>query len=177
MVFPWIAFLKEGEDDLPDHFLTVPYFNGTGGSPSSSGGMSIGFNDVDTTKFLLHTVAITEGSASSVHLENNTTDYQNTTGQDAFAVLVLNAVGSGTVQRHVKIWSGGTVNSISGATLLFEINSAVVVTILDNAAEKFTTPILTIQNNHYLTIENVDDSRAGTNDISVASDSWVVERG
>jgi len=102
---------------------------------------------------------------------------KNTTGNDAFAVLIIIARTGGTEERHVKIYSGPTENSTSGATLLFEVGRDANSGILNAQGEQLTTPVLKIQNNHFLTVENVDDSRAGINDIRFSGINWVVERG
>ena len=179
MIFPWIPFLKEGEDDeLPDHFITLPNYDGFSGTEKTSGGSSLGVNDADTVKALATNAGLAEGAVGSLHVEDNSTSYQNTSGVTAYAIIIIQCEGAGTATRHVKIYSGPTENSTASATLLFEIGSVTTFGILNATGEKLTTPILKIQDNHFLTVENVDDSRAGANNINYDSSvGWVVERG
>lgn len=156
--------------------ISLPYYNGTSSSPIASGGVSLGVADKDVLKILLHGTAITEGGIKSLHVRDNSTSYQNTSGSDAVAVLNISANAAGTSARHVKIFSSPSDDSITSATLILDIDQS---GILDANGEILTVLCPNIQNNHYLVIQNVDESRAGDNSISVqpTSISYVVERG
>lgn len=168
--------MESGDDDLPDHLISVPYYDGTSSSPTTSGGVAIGVNDADTIKSLIHTADIAEGGINSLHTEDDSTSYQNTSGSTAHAVVLVTCVGSGTAERHIKFWSSPNDNSKTSATALYEFGST-TLSIMDATGEVMTIGPLAIQDNHYLVLENIDDSRAGTNSLEVIKNSWVVERG
>ena len=181
-MFPWIPFLSErGVDDLPDNFISIERF--VGSLNISRGDVSIGVNDEDTVKYLHGNIAQAEGDILSVHDDDNT-DYKNTTGFDAITVLTINVINTGVATRHIKVYSGPTTDSTSGATLVWEVGQ-VDNDFYDGDGDAITTPPLKIQNNHFIIVENVDDSRAGTNNFQVTGtivtgvsvNSIVVERG
>jgi len=178
-MFPWLPFLKDTGDtgDLPDHFVGLPYFDGRSATAFTSGGVQLGVNNEDTVKMIIHTAAIAEAGVNSIHEEDNATSYQNTSGADAFAILILKCDNTGAIERHIKLHSSPNDNSTTSATLLFEVGAGTANSILDADNEELTVGPLRISNNHYLVIENVDDSRAGSNDIRVSVPGWVVERG
>jgi len=175
---PLILFKVEEVEDLPDHFVTLPHYDGSSGTPKSSGGMSLGVNDGDTVKVLGFRNEITEGQIRSLHLEDDTTDYQNTSGFNAFAAITVEADNTGILTRHIKIFSSPTTNSITSATLLYEYGSQ-QTPMLNADGEKLSITGLKIQDDHFLVIQNVDDSRAGLNSITIGSteiEAFVVER-
>ena len=175
-IHPFMGISPEVVDDLPDHFITLPHYTGTSSTQSNSGWSGIGIKDADTVKLLLFTSTFLEGQTRSVHDETDSTAYQNTSGNTAFAIIILKASNTGTQVRHIKVWSGPNADSTTSATLLFEFGSTTGSSFMNNNNEKFTLPVLPIQNNHYLTIENVDDGRAGTNSIGLQEPGFVVER-
>lgn len=168
-------------DDMADSYFQVARFTGNGSN--TAGFISIGVNDEDTVKVLRGTgTDWAEGNIQSLHDQTNT-DYQNTSGYDAIAVINITCKNGGGATRHVKIWSGATVNSTSGATLLYEVGGEDTV-FFDGLNDTLTVGPLKVQNNHYLTIENVDDSRTGSNDIGLSDyiatagiTNIIVERG
>ena len=164
------------DDDLPDNLFLLPYFAGTAGTESSSGSVGIGINDEDTIKILVHDTAITEGTAVSVHLRDDSTSYQNNSGGNASAILLITGESAGTESRHVKVWSSPNDNSTTSATLILDIDQPGV---LNANGEAMTVVCPKIQSGHYLVIENVDESRAGANDVHIPNVlvSYVVERG
>jgi len=181
-MLPWIAFIPEEfvEDDLPDNFMTVPRFWGAG--TSSNGEVGAGVNDVDTVRFFFNSVEIAEGTVLSAHGEDNA-DYKNISGKNAIAVIILEGRNSGAATRHIKIYSGPTTDSITGATKVFETGQT-DGGYFDAANDLLTLPPVKIQNNHFIIVENVDDSRAGTNAVGLIGTnslntvtSFVVERG
>lgn len=164
MLIPVATFLMDlDEDDMADSYLEFPKYIGQ--QANTAGTVSVGVQDGDTVRLTATSATIAEGSALSVHGEDDT-DYQNTSGFNAIAVIIMNCDNTGAAQRHVKIYSAPTTDSTSSATLLFEIGKA------DNSVfnannDSYTTPPLKIQNNHFIVVENVDDSRAGTNNVDI----------
>lgn len=165
---------------MADSYILVERFNGI--STIVAGEVSIGKNDVDTVKYANCLANMAEGTILSVPQEGGS-DYKNLSGFNTVAVLMVQCANTGVASRHVKIYFSPTTNSSSGATLLWEIGSVDNI-FFDASTDSITTSPLTIQNNHFIIVENVDDSRAGLNDISVigadtnfAVHSLVVERG
>ena len=166
---------------MADSYISVIRFVGST-TGVFSGEVSVGKNDIDSVKVLDGMGDMTEGTVLSVH-DDAGAAYQNLSGFNAVAVLRIEARGSGFATRHVRVYSGPTTNDITGATLLWEVGQ-VDSAFFDLTANVITTSPLTISNNHYLIVENVDDSRTGTNDIRVSDQAnnaqvtnFVVERG
>lgn len=185
-MIPWIHFRTtlpstggdEG-DEMADNYLPVQRYTGTGSTVQDD--LSLGVNDEDTVKYLSDSAEITEGSTISVH-DDDDTNYQNNSGNDAIVVLRLQNVQVGASTRHVKIYSHSVVD-IAGGTLVFEIGQTDSV-FFDANGDNLTTPPMRIQNGHFINVENVDDSRTGTNNLRVIGQangnsiqSVVVERG
>jgi len=157
MVFPVTLFFFLGED-MPDFWVDY------GGVFSK-----VAETAVITLVPVIHITDLVEGDIKSVHTEDDSTSYQNTTGNDAvvsFSIQASNA--GGTATRHVKVYSSPNNDSTSGATLLFEYGTA-SSSFFDTAGDNIGLSNLRIQNNHFLVIENVDDSRAGPNHITINS--------
>jgi len=181
-MLPWILFAPAivEDEDMSDNYIELERY--VGSQQTAKGSVSLGVNDEDTVVRVYTGADIAEGGVLSVHKEDNT-DYQNTSGFNAFAVIVLDGRDSGIATRHVKIYSAPTTDSISGATLVFETGQ-VDNDNFDAGGDYVTTPPLKIQDNHYIVVENVDDSRAGTNNVRTLgvtvvpqSTSLIVERG
>jgi len=172
MVWPpihWFSGIAGRRDDLPDHFEEIVKFEG---SAVQAGVMLLGVNDGDTVLVLRHTADITDTQLRSIHETNDSTSYQNTSGKDAFVILVVVARGAGSATRAFKIYSSPNDNSKTSATEVYEFPSgAAGMTVSLN---QFTTPPLKIQNNHFCVIEN--NSGDGTSDIDCAENCRVVER-
>ena len=182
MIGPVILFapLEVDEEDMADSYLDIKRY--IGALLNTSGVVSLGVNDKDTVKFASTGAAIAEGSALSVHDESDS-DYQNLSGFDAMAVIVLNGNDTGGATRHVKIWSAPTTDSITAATLVFETGDS-DNNYFDANLDRLTTPPCRIQDNHFIVVENIDDSRAGTNNVNVIgvvetseASTVIVERG
>lgn len=164
---------------MADSYMSTIKYNGF--DSDGSGEVLIGVQDGDTVLSLVDNAsALTEGGVRSMHEEDDSTDYQNTTGFNAICVLTFEASASGTEERHVRVYSGPTTNSTTGATLLWEFGTDGTSGIFDTSGQRVTTPPLKISNNHFIIVENVDDSRAGTNNIlplaNRANANFVVER-
>lgn len=150
-------------DGLADNYQSLPKFTGTG--TNISGDVNVGIENGDTVKGFFSSVDITEGTALSVHDESDT-DYQNTSGADATTVLILLATNTGAATRHVRVYSSPTTDTIAGGTLVWETGQS-DSTFFDAASDQLTSPPMQIQNNHFIVVNNVDDSRAGTNNVQV----------
>ena len=186
MVFPAISFPSipfppvggtggVGPFLLADHAIVIPYHDGRSTTTDGSPGVVIGINNTDSPpKSIRHGAVITEGSTKTIHLEDDSTAYQNTSGFTATAGIVLKAASSGTEERHVRIRASNTVDTADG-TILFEIGSTAGTGMLDANNKSLSIGPLFIPTGKYLTIENVDDSRAGANDVNVNDFSLVVE--
>jgi hypothetical protein len=136
-------------DDLPDNWINM-------------GGV---FTKVAPTatierKFLVHTAEISEGDIQSLHTDDDSTAYQNTSGNAAFANIELTAANASGANRHIKIFSSPTIDSITGATELIEIGQS-TAGLLENNGDTMVVKDLRIEPNHYLTIQHIDDSRTG----------------
>lgn len=66
----------------------------------------------------------------------------------------------------MKVYYGPTTDTVTGATLLFEFGQDDAA-FFDADGNAITTPPLTMPTGNYIIVENVDDSRVGTNDIQV----------
>jgi len=170
-MFCWtVPFALGDVDDLPDSFLQLTNFRGVDGS-TVDGFVQLGVNDGDTVKGLLHTTDIADTQLRSVHLDDDSTSYQNTTGLDSVVVLQIRAVNSGTTDRNFKVYTSPNDNSKTGATEVFSMD---VISYLNALNDVFTTPPLAIKNNHFCVVEN--NSGDATSDIDVLRESRVVER-
>jgi len=183
MTGPWIGFfpLVIVEDDLPDSFISTARFIGFG--TGTSGEVSIGVNDEDTVIFPPNTSDQTEGTLDSVNDDDGTV-YKNTSGFNAIATILIKATNTGAASRHIKVYSAPTEDSSSGATLVWEYDEQDGIN-FDADGDLITTPPIKIQNNHFIVVENVDDSRAGTNNLRImgrnvdptGATTIIVERG
>ena len=114
----------------------------------------IGYNRDETVTSLVYNTAIDDAGIQSLHLLNDSTDYQNTSGKTAYAVITVNSQ-TGVTPKKFKIYSAPTINSKSGATLVFDSTTLMQGTTSMNAnGEKLTTWLLPIQNNHFIVLEN-----------------------
>jgi hypothetical protein len=164
MVLPWVFFNSTGqeEDDMPNNWITTRRY--VGQSVEFAGDVSVGVNDLDTPIYLGGGTFQTEGTVLSVHTDANA-NYQNTSGFDAIAVLTFQNQQSGAATRHLKVYASDTVDTADG-TLLWEIG-ATDTEFFDAVHDVLTSPPLRIPDDKFITVLNVDDSRAGTNNVVV----------
>lgn len=155
---------------MSDHYMEVPlYVGGT----TTAGQVHLGVQDGDTVKYLIHSADIAEAGVKSLHLPDDSTAYQNTSGFDAQVIILIRGRDTGTQARHIKVYSAPTTDSTSSATEVFDYDG----TNFNASTSLLTTPPLKISNNHYIVIENVDESRVGNNDVDVGLfGTIVVER-
>ena len=167
VIFP--SIIPTSGDGLADSYFSLSRYIGST-SASIEGTVEVGVNDIDTVRLLDQSADITEGSVLSVHGDDGA-NYQNNSGFDAMAVLTLIALSSGTATRHVKIFSHSVADTAAG-TLVWEMGQQDNV-FFDAANDLFTTPPLRIQTGHFINIQNVDDARAGTNNVNIDAQSVV----
>lgn len=165
--------IPEVEEELPDHFISLPFYSGTDSTEDTSGQVSLGVFDADAIKRLIHDTAISSvTNDQSIHLIDDSTSYQNNSGNDAFIILILQAVGAGIVARQALLYDAPTDNSTAGATLRLDTGS--ISGILRDTGDRLTIGPIRISNGNYCVIHN---SAVATNDIKVQLAAWVVERG
>ena len=154
---PPLYMYTVGIDDLPDYWTPV-------------GGIftKVASTAVVTRVPLIITTDYNEGDIMSVHTEDDSTSYQNTSGNPAYATVTIVNAPTGVATRHVRIWSSPNDDSIAGATLRYEVGSTDHIG-FDEQGESLSFPDVKIENNHYLVVENVDDGRTGTNDFTVGN--------
>ena len=176
---PTILFqVGEIVDDMADNYITTDRY--IGDASIVIGKVDVGVQDGDTVRKFFSGATITEGNALSVHGEDDA-DYKNTSGFDAIAVIVLIALSGGAATRHVKIYSAPTTDSTAGATLVWETGQT-DSPYFDASLDRLTSAPVKIQDDHFIVIENVDDARAGANDVKnfgvepSTSGGFVVER-
>ena len=74
-------------DGMADSYISVVRYVGLSAT-LGFGYVSIGKNDIDTVEYFINSVDMVEGDVLSVHGDDDT-DYKNTSGFDAIAVLVF----------------------------------------------------------------------------------------
>lgn len=167
-----VSILPESGDGMADSYFPITNFNGQ--SSTTIDFIQLGVNDGDTMRTLIHSTDITDTQLRSIHSDDDSTSYQNGSGFNAIAVLVLGARGAATVIRNFKLWSSPNDNSKTSATLVYDFSTSTVGTVFDSSADSFTCPPVKVQNSHYLVLENLSGSATG--DIDVGLGSKVVER-
>ena len=170
-MFVWLTYLdRRTGEDMADHYIELPKYLGevAGGA---LGKILVGMQDEDTFRHLIHLTDITGGGdIKSMHLEDDSTSYQNTSGQDAYFALEIFITNS-TGTRDIAIYSSPNDNSKTSATLVHTINSPN----FGGTINRFwTTPVLRVQNNEYIVVEN---NSAASDDLDIRFNSLVVERG
>ncbi len=163
-----------GGDGGAENFIATPFYTGEVGTPEPSGGNYLGVGDPNNAKFLVHRLAISEGVSDNVLLEDNTTPYQNTSGEDAVAIITIRATGAGTEERHWRIWDSPTSATATG-TLRYEFGSDATSGKMDASGLLMTCPPIKVSNNNFIVLECVDDGRVGSNAVAV-TESFVAER-
>ena len=165
----------EVEDDDVSSLITLPYYNGGTVVVNTGSSVSLKVPDDSTPKAILHTTEITEGSAVSLHTDDDSTSYQNSATGKAGAIFIIECRGTGTEPRHIKVYSSPTDNSATG-TVVFDYDGDGKGN-FNSSTEELTVLIPnSIAANHYIVIENVDESRAGVNNIRVNEIGWVAEQ-
>lgn len=172
---PIVSIVTEEDQDLGNS-ICLPYFDGESNTAEPSGQMCINVNDIDTVKMLIHNTDISAGSdIKSIHLADDVSSYQNTSGNDAFVIMVISSKGAGSVTRDIKIWDSPVNNDKTGGAILRLESSTGLPGFLNGSNKKATMGVIKISNNNYCVIENA--TVGATNDINISDTAWVVERG
>lgn len=160
--------------DEPDSFIPVRRFDGNTIRESDPEIIMVGYHRGDTIKVLEHTATnIANGAEASIHEADDTTPYQNNSGNDAWAILQVRADSADTNARRFEIYSAPTLDSSVGATKVFDSDDSVRATSLNANGEILTTPVVgPIQNGHYIVLKN---KTGAAGDIDVTTHSYVIE--
>jgi len=145
-----VSILERVADQLSDYYILMPIF--LGGS-SANRTDRIGYNRDETITRLVHEADIDDTELQSLHLADDTTAYQNTSGKTAYAMITVRAI-TDAGERNFKIYSAPTTNSKAAATEVYNSDDWLVTTGWDATGEKVTTHLLPIQNNHFIVLEN-----------------------
>jgi len=139
------------DDDMAENYYLFPrYINST--VPLEY--QRIGHNRADNLVKLTHNTLFDHGTAVSLHLTDDTTDYQNTTGRTVYAIITVNAA-TDSGGRAYKIYSAPTTDSIVGATEVYDSTEWRTNTNnFDSSADRWTSVLVPIQNTHYIVVEN-----------------------
>jgi hypothetical protein len=116
-----------------------------------------------TLKTLTHGSLFDDTVTKSLHLSDDSTDYQNTSGKVAYAMVTITSDGDSGA-RSAKIYSAPTTDSKTAATEVWDSLNFTAATAW-GPSELITSWLVPIQNNHYIVIENT--SGATPRDIKV----------
>jgi len=166
-----ILILAEDVDEDMASQICLPYFNGL--TAKESGQICISVGDNDSIKQLVHDANLPVNVPLSIHLSDDSTSYQNNSGNDAFVILVVNAISSDGAVRSFEIYDAPTDDSIASATLRFE-NQGGILNLLNADNQKQTVGPIKISNGNFCVINNSTVNN-GMNIIDGLA--WVVERG
>ena len=159
MVGPWIFYQEEPVsvvvgDGLADNYLEFSRFReNILASPVSID--NIGYNNGDKIIILQHPTSIAQNGIQSIHLDDNSTAYQNTTG-DVVHAIISPEVESGVSFSSYKLYSAPTTDSVASATEVFD--STDIISNWDLINTFLTSVLVPIQNNHFIVIENTSSS-------------------
>ena len=111
-----------------------------------------------------------------MHLIDDTTDYQNTSGKTAYVIITFSA-GVQTQKRLVRIFSAPTTNSITSATEVFDSQDVLGASSWNSNGNRLTSYVVPIQDNHFIVIQNYTGA-AGDIDIpaTAGADAIVIEQ-
>ena len=172
----WISkgAAKIAVDDMADHYFGIQKYLGTGSVAQLDTDNKLGVNDADTVINNIGSATISPAGVKSVHLNDDATDYQNSSSKDAYALLTIRATGAGVTSRTFKIYSAPTTDSVAGATEI--MNFVPRSAQLNASGQTVSTILLKIQPNHFIVIQN--NTVGLNNDIdSALFVGVVVERG
>lgn len=146
-------------DELADNYILFSMYPASG-TPTVA---RIGYNRDETVVHLVHATAFDDTATESLHVKDDSTSYQNTTGKTAYAIITVNASTQTGVERDFKVHSAPTDNSKTAATLLYDTTNFIGSWATINT--RVTTPLLAIADNHFIVIENT--SGASSRNLSV----------
>ena len=115
----------------------------------------IGYNLGDKLLQLTHNTDIIIGGANakSLHLSDDSTSYQNTTGNTVYAIVTPRITTDGTLNSY-KLYSAPTDNSVASAIEVFDLADFTVDWDISATFDRFTSSLVAIQNNHFIVLEN-----------------------
>ncbi len=142
--------VEEKGDGMTDNYYDFDVYNGGSTAVNNN---SIGHNRDDALVHLVHETNFDNGEAVSLHLGDDTTDYQNTTGSTVYVIISIEAFTDiGT--RAYKIYSAPTTDSVAGATEVFDSANLPSDQAWDAGGELLTSFLVPIQDNHFIVVEN-----------------------
>lgn len=174
MVFPWIPYLADregviGVDEMADNYIKFDVYVGTTAVIRSD---DIGYNRGETVTKLVHNTGFDDTVARSLHLVDDSTAYQNNSGQTAYAIVTVSAVTDSAADRAFKIYSAPTTDSVAAATEVFDSTDLLnASTAFDNPNDRATSWQVPIQDTHYIVIENT--SGASSRNINIPNTEGV----
>ena len=166
LAFHWFnKVFRTGVDNLADNYILFSMYIG---STSSSRNDQIGYNRGETVKKLVFNTNFDDTVTNSLHLADDSTDYQNTSGKTAYAIVTVNAaVNSG--DRAFKIWSAPTTNSKTAAIEVYDsADWAHTSTGFDGSSDKFSSVLVPITVNHFVVIENTSGTSSRNINVSAS---------
>ena len=140
-----------GDDDMAENYYLFPRYIG---SSTFLEYERIGYSRADTLVRLVHNAAFDNTALATLHLADDSTDYQNTTGGTVYAIISVQAI-TNSGDRAYKIYSAPTAGSLASATEVYD--SADWITSpnsFDASGEIVTSALVPIQDNHYIIVEN-----------------------
>jgi len=162
-MFPPLITLWEEEDELTSQAIYTLYLGQTtteyGQFPNYG---AIKIPDAGKLVPLVSTRIITTGNVATLHRAVNDANYQNGTGIDAHAVLIVARSGGGGAAPTFKIWASNTVDTADGTVVLDHTSPL-------SATDFEATEVVNIPTTKFLTVEVI-----GTGDM-VVQHSMVVE--
>lgn len=159
-----IGFIPVTGDGLADNYIVFDQFNGSG---VSSREIHIGYARTETVKILTHNAVFDDTVLKSLHLADDTTDYQNNTGKIAYAMVTMSS-DSDSGARAAKIYSAPTTDSKAAALEVWDSVDALAGSAW-NASESITSWLVPIANGDFIVIENT--SGVTPRDIRVSAPS------
>lgn len=170
-IMPVVSIVSEVVDDLPDFLVEIERFIGTS---TTIGSILIGGFNGGEQETLRHEADIDDTDILSVHLFDNSTPYQNTSGKDAYFVLQVRVTGSAG-DRIIEIYSSDDPDSLTTSTLLQTLDSS-GISEWDATGDKLSSQVLVVPTGRYITIQNISGTTGFSVDIEIDDGSIVVEQ-
>jgi hypothetical protein len=151
---------------MADNYLLFGVFLGNSTAEHTA---RIGYSRDETIVRLTHGSGFDDTVDESMHLVDDSTSYQNTSGKTAYAMITVNAL-TNAGDRAYKIWSSPNDNDKTSGTEVFDSTDVLTdLNLFDADDDKLTSYLVPITNNHYIVVENT--SGASSRNISVGTDT------
>jgi len=139
-------------DGLADNYYNFPTFSNDN---ISSLIQQIGYNNGAKLLILLHQtpIVIGSGNAKSLHRSDDSTAYQNTTGNVVHVIVTPIITNDGPLNSY-KIYSAPNNDSLTGATEVFDLADFTINWDISASFDRWTSALVPIQDNHFIVIEN-----------------------